>query len=268
MAQAFLAGGASDSRAPAQVTVTLCPSCRTGTTDAGGEPLTLTPSELERHCCDARVEPTARTEPVIVPPGPRAQSHVGRSRLERVDPIAQPVQPSPELLAEIERRAAKSRATELPKKVRDLVIQRHHGRCAVPGCTNTACLHAHHVDPRADGGSHDPDRLIPLCGTHHRAVHDGRLLITGAWSSGFRFQHADGTPYGTRELPDPRKSEAAQVAYDVLWRSGFRETEAKQTVDAIRNRIEPAMSIEDVVKMAFQATLSLPTMRRVSRVRS
>jgi hypothetical protein len=28
------------------------------------------------------------------------------------------------------------------------------------------------------------------------------------------------------------------------------------------------MSIEDVVKMAFQATLTLPTMRRVSRVRS
>jgi hypothetical protein len=268
MAQAFLAGGAKDSRAPAQVTVTLCPSCRKGTTDAGGEPVVLTPSELEKHCCDARVEPIARTEPVIAPPGPRGQSHAGRPRLERVDAIAQPVQPSPELLAEIERRAAKSRASELPKKVRDLVIQRHHGQCAVPGCTNTACLHAHHVEPRADGGSHDPDLLVPLCGTHHRAVHDGRLLITGAWSSGFGFQHADGTAYGTRELPDPRKSEAANVAYDVLWRSGFRQTEATQAVDAIRDRIEPGMSIEDVVKMAFQATLSLPTMRRVSRVRS
>jgi hypothetical protein len=272
MAQAYLAqevAGASASRAPAQVTVTLCPACRKGTTDAGGEPVVLTPSELEKHCCDARVEPTARTEPVIAPGHSATKSRVGRGELSltRVDPIAQPVQPSPELLAEIERRAAKSRATELPKKIRDLVIQRHHGQCAVPGCTNTACLHAHHVDPRADGGSHDPDRLIPLCGTHHRAVHDGRLLITGAWSSGFRFQHADGTPYGTRELPDPRKSEAAKVAYDVLWRSGFRQTEAKQAVDAIRDRIEPAMSIEDVVKMAFQATLSLPAMRRVSRVR-
>jgi hypothetical protein len=137
----------------------------------------------------------------------------------------------------------------------------------VPGCTNTACLHAHHVEPRADGGSHDPDRLIPLCGTHHRAVHDGRLLITGAWSSGFGFQHADGTAYGTRELPDPRKSEAAKVAYGVLWKSGFKQTEAKEAVDAIRDRIEPDMAIEDVVKMAFQATLSLPSMRRVSRVR-
>jgi hypothetical protein len=28
------------------------------------------------------------------------------------------------------------------------------------------------------------------------------------------------------------------------------------------------MSIEDVVRMTFQATLSLPTMRRVSRVRT
>jgi hypothetical protein len=177
------------------------------------------------------------------------------------------VQPSPDLLAEIERRAAKKRATELPKTVRELVIQRHRGRCAVPGCTNTMCLHAHHVEPRADGGTHDPDKLVPLCGTHHRAVHDGRLLITGAWSSGFRFHHADGTRYGTRELPDPRKSDAAKVAYDVLWRSGFRQTEAEQAVDAIRDRIEPAMPIEDVVKMAFQATLALPTMRRVARVR-
>jgi hypothetical protein len=47
MAQAFLAGGARESRAPAQVTVTLCPACRKGTTDAGGEPVVLTPSELE-----------------------------------------------------------------------------------------------------------------------------------------------------------------------------------------------------------------------------
>jgi hypothetical protein len=45
------------------------------------------------------------------------------------------------------------------------------------------------------------------------------------------------------------------------------QTEAKQAVDAIRDRIAPEMAIEDVVKLAFQATLSLPTMRRVSRVR-
>ena len=241
-----------------------------GTTNAGGEQVALAPSELERHCCDARVVPTARTEPVLAPESAGNASHGGRGepRLERVDPIAALVTPSPDLLAEIERRADLQRATELPKTVRDLVIQRHHGRCAVPSCTNTACLHAHHVKPRADGGSHDPDLLVPLCDTHHRAVHDGRLLVTGSWSTGFRFQHADGTPYGTRELPDPRKSEAATVAYEVLWRSGFRQTEATQAVDAIRDRIEPAMSIEDVVKMAFQATLSLPAMRRVSRVRS
>jgi hypothetical protein len=31
---------------------------------------------------------------------------------------------------------------------------------------------------------------------HHSAVHRGELIVSGAVSTGLRFQHADGTNYG------------------------------------------------------------------------
>jgi 5-methylcytosine-specific restriction endonuclease McrA len=42
-------------------------------------------------------------------------------------------------------------------------LRRHHGKCAVPGCTNRSYLHVHHTTPRSEGGTHDPDALIVLC---------------------------------------------------------------------------------------------------------
>ena len=128
-------------------------------------------------------------------------------------------------------------------------------------------VHVHHVEPRADGGSHDPELLIPLCDTHHRAVHDGKLQIDGTWSSGFVFRHVDGTPYGTAALPDPRSVAAAKGAFSMLRNLGFKHREAEAAVDTIRERLAPDMSMEDVAKLALAATLTLPGQRRVSRVR-
>jgi len=42
------------------------------------------------------------------------------------------------------------------------------------------------------------NRMLLLCEAHHRSVHEGYLIIEGTWSRGFRFLHADGTPYGQR----------------------------------------------------------------------
>jgi hypothetical protein len=78
----------------------------------------------------------------------------------------------------------------IPPAVRREVRRRHAGRCAVPGCAHHRFRDVHHLDPRAEGGSDDPERLAPLCGAHHRAVHLGRLCIDGRASAGFRFRHA------------------------------------------------------------------------------
>ena len=261
MARAFLAGG-EWSEASAQVMVTVCASCREGTAEAGCEVVPLTASELERLSCDARVVPSARVEAVI-----GTKSHAGSALTSHVgshDPIARAASPSPAVMAELDRRSGLRVETELSKKVRGLVLRRHHGRCAVPGCSNTMSLHVHHVEPRADGGSHDPELLIPLCNAHHRAVHEGKLRIDGAWSRGFVFHHADGTPYGTAALPDPRSVAAAKGAFSVLRNLGFKHREAEAAVDTIRDRLAPNMSMENVAKLALAATLNLPRQKRVA----
>ncbi|ORA41998.1 HNH endonuclease, partial [Mycolicibacterium chubuense] len=51
--------------------------------------------------------------------------------------------------------------------------------CAVPGCSATAGLHAHHLRHWEDGGPTDLDNLVLLCPYHHRAHHRGTITITG-----------------------------------------------------------------------------------------
>ena len=63
-------------------------------------------------------------------------------------------------------------------------------------CAHSRGRSLHHLDPRCEGGAHDPHRLAVLCGAHHRAVHLGLLCVDGDGATGFVFHHGDGTPYG------------------------------------------------------------------------
>jgi len=49
----------------------------------------------------------------------------------------------------------------------------------VPTCRASRFLAIHHIVPRSEGGSHEPENLTLLCGGHHRALHEGKLTITG-----------------------------------------------------------------------------------------
>lgn len=101
------------------------------------------------------------------------------------------------------------RATqEIPPATRRFVLHRDQHRCVVPGCRNATFLDVHHLHARSKGGDHHPDRLVTLCGAHHKQVHDGRLVIEGDCSSGLVFRHANGNRYGTPTLPT--------IASDVL----------------------------------------------------
>jgi hypothetical protein len=262
--------------------VTLCPECRRGTVDTSGDVLPLTASEVDGLCCDARILPSAQTEPIIAgaataatprggppneppvesPLGPASASHGGAP----APPTASHVGPTA-VVAAITRRAGLMVSTEMPETLRRSVLRRHNGRCAVPGCSNGAHLHIHHCDLRSEGGGHDPERLVPLCDVHHRSVHDGRLVVDGTWSNGFRFLHADGTPYGTRALPDPARTEAATIAFSALCKSGYKQSEARQAVDSIRDRITPDMPVAEVVRLAFVASAGLPSQRHVFQAR-
>jgi hypothetical protein len=102
-------------------------------------------------------------------------------------------------------------------------------KCSVPGCRHGQYLDLHHVKPRAEGGEHDPEMLVTLCGVHHRAAHVGSLVVTGNYSSGFVFRHADGKRYGSAVSPET--CELRQKVFLGLKGLGFRESDARRAIE-------------------------------------
>ena len=96
----------------------------------------------------------------------------------------------------------------IPPATRRTVLHRDRMRCAVPGCECRLWLDLHHLQPFAQGGSHDASNLLSVCGLHHRLVHEGYLAlersvdgtVTATWSNGRT----------VRTPPDPRGSPAAR----------------------------------------------------------
>jgi hypothetical protein len=117
------------------------------------------------------------------------------------------------------------------------VLRRDNQRCRVDGCTHHLFLDVHHIHPRAEGGTHDPQLLISLCGRHHAAAHRGALVIDGTASDGFRFFHADGKAYGG--VLHPRAIEVAQQVLSALKKMGFKEKHARALIDAVLQKGAP-----------------------------
>src|SRR5690606_21533741 len=159
--------------------------------------------------------------------------------------------------------AAPARATqEIPPRVRRAVLHRHGGRCAVPGCAHAAFVDLHHIDRRADGGDHDPERLIALCGAHHKAAHVGTLVIRGTYSSGFSFEHADGSRFGAPQASPVRSSVLAQVL-EALVSMGWKQREAQAMVDRAKPHVGAETKVEEAIRLALrQGPLPSGTMVR------
>lgn len=128
-------------------------------------------------------------------------------------------------------------------------MRRDHGRCAVPGCGAAVFIDVHHINPRADGGGHDPDNLICLCGGHHRATRAGTLIIFGKPSTGLEFFRADGEPYG--ELHSPTHAEAYTDAFQALRGLGFSQTESRRALDGVYAHVGMGVTTQDLVRSAL-----------------
>jgi hypothetical protein len=151
---------------------------------------------------------------------------------------------------------ASNRAAQNPAPaLRREVVLRHHERCAVPGCTNAIHLDIHHVDPRAEGGTHDPRRLLALCSAHHDAVHRGVLVVRGDDERGFTFDHADGRPYGSRDVSS-RLSQTIANALGGLCALGFKTREAQQMLDRVRHELDETATDETALYAALRAAPS------------
>ncbi len=69
-------------------------------------------------------------------------------------------------------RAVGRQTRSIPPRLRRFVLWRDGG-CAADGCTSRYRLQPHHRQPRAQGGSNEPDNLTTLCWYHHHVVIHG-----------------------------------------------------------------------------------------------
>ncbi len=70
------------------------------------------------------------------------------------------------------------RARVVDDKLRTVIEHRDQG-CVVPGCGQRRWLRIHHVWHWEHGGPTDSSNLVSLCAAHHRAVHDGEIVLSG-----------------------------------------------------------------------------------------
>ena len=138
----------------------------------------------------------------------------------------------------------------IPPAVRRAVLLRDQHCCQVPGCRHATFVDVHHLRAREDGGNHEPDNLLTLCGAHHRACHRGDLLIEKSDSGGLGFWHADGTAYGGR--PSTGEAAVAARAFRGLRNLGFGEREAREAVREAGAHVGSHGGVESLMRIALE----------------
>ncbi|MFZ5893007.1 MAG: HNH endonuclease [Myxococcota bacterium] len=137
----------------------------------------------------------------------------------------------------------------IPSALRACVWRRDNGRCVVTGCKHSDHVDVHHLVPRAENGVHERDNLACLCTAHHRAAHEGRLIIEGRPSSGLTFKHADGTLYGGAVKADAAERNA--LVFADLRGLGFKERECRSALDRCVATLAPNAKREEVLRAAL-----------------
>jgi hypothetical protein len=233
LARHVLGGPGDPGRASYQVAMTVCGNCSPGWQHSAGDPIELNPEIVSMATCDAQT--IGRLPNTHV--GEAAPAHVGENSAAT--------------------RNAAGRAHQRTRPAaRRAVVHRDGGRCVVPGCKNTLFLDVHHIVLRSEGGDDDPDRMVLLCGAHHRAQHRGQLIIEGSISTALSFRHADGTPYGA--AASSRVSALYEDAFRGLRSLGFRESEVRAALERLRADASMTTATLDQVLRAALSALTPP----------
>lgn len=72
--------------------------------------------------------------------------------------------------ANIHRPGRRNHST-IPPRIRREVLARDRHRCRRKGCNHSRFLEVHHLVPRSQGGTHDPENLVTLCSSCHQLWH-------------------------------------------------------------------------------------------------
>jgi hypothetical protein len=218
MSRHLLGGPTDEGRASYQVAMNICSRCGSGAQQACGELIDVAPGVTDMVQCDAQHIST------------ETDAHGG---------------------------VAKRATQNIPPAVRRLVMRRDKGRCVVPGCKHTQFVDVHHLKPRAEGGDHDPDRLVVTCCAHRRAAHAGTLIIEGCVSTGLTFRHADGSSYGLPE--SPKRQDIHTKLFKALRGMGFREKETRHALDEVRERLPRESDAQTLLRAALALLTPDPT---------
>ncbi|MCK9997164.1 MAG: HNH endonuclease [Candidatus Krumholzibacteria bacterium] len=60
----------------------------------------------------------------------------------------------------------------IPPRIRREVLARDRHCCRRKGCNHTRFLEIHHIVPRSEGGTNDPENLVTLCTACHKLLHE------------------------------------------------------------------------------------------------
>jgi hypothetical protein len=117
-------------------------------------------------------------------------------------------------------------------------------------------------DLRAQGGTHDVTNLALLCGGHHRALHDGLIVIRGA-APDFEVIRVADVPAVERDAsPVPhvgdsnadvstREEVAAQVEL-ALVTLGFSKREARTAIERASARVGLPVDLDTMLRAALR----------------
>jgi len=152
------------------------------------------------------------------------------------------------------------RATQdVPPRVVRFVKRRDGGRCCVPGCRSARYLEIHHIVPREHGGSHTAENLTLLCDGHHRALHDGKLSITG---SAPKLEVRWLTHVGREPERDSTIARDAELALTTL---GFKPPEARAAVSTAISELGAQAPLESILREALRASSPKTDLTGVAR---
>jgi len=225
VARHVLGGPIDDGRASYQFALDLCSECQRMRQLADGEPVEVSPAAAEMAQCDAQW---------------LARTRVGTSSAGA----------SSDGSANAQVEGAANATQDVAPAVRRAVLRRDHHRCQVPGCSHATWVDIHHIDTRADGGTHDANNLLTLCGAHHRAIHEGILSVSKAVNGDPAFFHADGTQYG--DLPSAPVALLHAKAFRALRGLGFGERDARSVLSRAEQSLTPDANLEILVRRCLE----------------
>jgi hypothetical protein len=223
MARHVLGGPIDEGRASYQVAMTVCEACQRTTQTGRGEAVEVTAEVAAMARCDAQILPRARV-------GETDHAHMGKAEHAHMGK------------AEHSHKATQT----VPPAVRRAVLRRDQRRCQVPGCRHATFVDVHHIRPREEGGGHELENLLTLCGAHHRACHRGALSIEGRAPTALRFCHADRTEYGA--ALSPNAADVQLRAFQALRALGFGEREARLALSQSAAHVGENVQLEQLLR--------------------